>query len=175
MKIIELLDNKVDEGLGSALKTGAKLVGKGVKGTAGLANAFVSGASGGQYDIQNWSKYIKTPKGTTRSINANLPPQDQFNQVLEAIYGKSKVSSQLKKDWADAINSGKDSNVTAVGNKYGDLRREEGLDNDKLKQSHTTVIRDLLDMANGGQKFESEPKKEKPADKKDKENPDEEL
>lgn len=161
MKIIEILD----EGLGS-------MVGGAIKGAAELGSEFISGATGGEIDLKNtWNKYIKTPKGTTRSINANLPPQKQFDRVLEAIYGKGNVSGQLKKDWADAINSGKDPNVTAVGNKYRDLRREEGLEGDKLKVSHSTVIEDLLRMANSGQKFEAEPKQEKEPE----ENPDEKL
>ena len=167
MKIIEILD----EGLGSA-------IGGAIKGVAKGANAFVSGASDGKIDAANLKKYlnlVKTPKGTTRSINANLPPQDQFDRVLTSIYGNAGKSDKVRQDWADAINSGDKNKVRTLGQRpeYRDARREEVLDGDNLKPSTTTVVDDLLRMAQQGYVFEVNPKKEEPA--KDEENPDEKL
>ena len=144
MKIIEIIDEGV---LGA------------IKGVASGASEFVSGATGGEVDIKNtWNKYIKTPKGTTRSINANLPPQEQFDRILVAIYGNEGKSNRLRQEWANAINSGRDTNVENIGDKYRDIRRPEGLEGDKLKTSHKTVIDDLIRMAKNGQTFEAEPK-----------------
>lgn len=160
MKIIEILD----EGLGSA-------IGSAVKGVAKGASEFVSGATGGEIDLERtWQKYIKTPSGTTRSINANLPPEEQFNRILPAIYGKGNVSDQLKQDWAAALESGNAPKIEEVGRKYEHLRREEGLDGDKLKPSHTTVIADLARMGRAGQTYsvedkEPETSKEEPEEK----------
>ena len=131
------------------------------KGFAKGANEFIAGAGGP--DIKHEiGKYIKTPKGTTRSINANLPPQEQFDKVLNAIYGNA-AKGQLKQDWADAINSGDKEKVKTLGQNatYRELRRAEGLDGDKFKLSHTTVIDDLIRMAKSGDiKFSVDNKKD---------------
>lgn len=168
MKIVEI----ISEDLASTMNDIAITPKDAIKGLAKGANAFVSGATDGKVDIGNWKKFIKTPPGTTRSVAANLPPQEQLDQVLIAIYGRDKATGQLKQEWVDAINSGDRGTVKRLGQKeeYRDWRRKEALDDDGigLKQSHTTVIDNLITMAASGEfTFLAEPKdKKEPEDEK---------
>lgn len=161
MKIVEI----ISEDLASTMNDIAITPKDAIKGAAKGANAFISGATGGDVDLeQTWNKYIKTPSGTTRSIKAGLPPQEQLDRILVAIYGRNNATGQLKQDWVDAINSGDKGAVKRLGKneRYRDLRREESLDGDNLKKSHATVIDDLIRMAQSGDfTFVAEPKDKK--------------
>jgi hypothetical protein len=168
MKIFELFDSDA----GTAVKKAAGKIGSNA--IQGVGD-FIKGARGGKDVINPLTgksvfsafDHIKTPPGTTRSIKANLPAQEQFDKVLVTMYGSNGKSDKLRQDWANAINSGDKNKVSELGQRpeYRNERRPEVLDGDKLKTSTATVIEDLIRMTKAGFEFSAHPpQKEKPAD-----------
>ncbi len=156
MKIIELFNNqKIEEALSDKAKGAAKSVGKGALGLAKGANAFISGATKGEVDIgRAINKYTNIEQGkeagTTRSVGRQLAPEQQFNNLLNNIYGKSNVTPELISDWEDAIKSNDNGQVAQIGKKYKTSEKPEQQDpsTGKWKTSNRDIVAHLMKNLN---------------------------
>lgn len=109
MKIIELFNkSEIKEGpAGDTIKGGAKSVGRGLRGVAKGANEFISRATDGKVDIgQQVNKYTNIPQ--------------TLDKLLGDVYGNG-VTSELKREWDDAIKSGDPKRIAEVGKKFKKL------------------------------------------------------
>ena len=131
------------------------------KGLVKGAGEFIKGARGGK-DIVNpltgksVFSYGDDTEKTTRSVGANLPPHQQFKNLLKNVYGEN-LTDEIVDDWEEAIKSNNDSKVAAVGKKYRHDQKREG----DWKRSNRDIVRALMDY------YEKNPNKspvEKPED-----------